>query len=105
MSSSRKDEQISTSCMYQREDEVSVVLKSGPCKDRLWNKEQLLTVSLCESPSFLPMSLLIQSSPEFPSLDCRPGTTRGMVRIRDTEKKRVVMGLCRECSGGIVITC
>jgi hypothetical protein len=50
-----------------------------------------LTISSCWSPSFLPMSLLIQSSWEFPSLDCRPGTTRGMLK----EVGGVVYRLCR----------
>lgn len=41
------------------------------------------TVSSCDSPIFFPASLLIQSSPpdEDPSLDMRPGTTRGMVYV------------------------
>jgi hypothetical protein len=41
------------------------------------------TISSCESPIFLPMSLFIQSSPEEPpSLDIKPGTTRGILSVR-----------------------
>jgi hypothetical protein len=45
-------------------------------------QETRLTSSSCCSPIFLPMSLLIQSSPEEPpSLDIMPGTTRGILSI------------------------
>lgn len=55
------------------------------------------TVSSCLSPNDLPISFVVQSSP-FPSLDCRPGTTSGIVvglvgevvkRRRDRAKRRV----------------
>jgi hypothetical protein len=50
------------------------------------NKKKL-TVSLCESPIFLPESLLVQSSP--PLLDMMPGTTRGMLNVFVVVKVRV----------------
>jgi hypothetical protein len=56
---------------------------------RYW-KWAKLTVSSCCSPSFLPMSLFIQSLPEEPpSLDMMPGTTRGMVRVRVVVRARL----------------
>jgi hypothetical protein len=50
--------------------------------------EEWLTVSEWLSPRDLPISLPIQSS-FLPSLDCRPGTTRGMFVVGAVVKRRV----------------
>lgn len=62
----------------------------GPWEDKDIGIRQL-TVSSCCSPIFLPASLLIQSSPplEFPSLDMRPGTTRGILCVEYARNVRV----------------
>lgn len=48
--------------------------------------EEERTVSLCESPIDLPISLVAQSP--LPSLDWIPGTTRGMVMCCGAVKRR-----------------
>lgn len=53
--------------------------------------ERRRTVSLCASPSDLPISLLVHSSAPLPSADCRPGTTRGMLIRGDVVKRRSSM--------------
>jgi hypothetical protein len=81
-----------------RERLVRVVSNVLPC---MHGDARGRTISSCESPIFLPMSLFIQSSPEEPpSLDIRPGTTRGIlsvrvvvVRVRLVRRLRIVMAV------------
>lgn len=63
---------------------------SSTNSDCIENMQIQLTISSCCSPIFLPMSLLIQSSPEEPlSLDIMPGTTRGILGVRAVVSVRI----------------